>query len=148
MGLGEVPRPRVEKPRIADRRPSRRALQQRPERQTNEGLLQSKPDGRADCRVGDGKVARLQHAEGDDWILVAEFPEDGSAKAEDGRLTNHPTTIEVSSFLENLTDGLKFAAEKKKLAVEFVLGAPNNVIDASGGNVRRIACGITILTKL
>lgn len=58
-----------------------------------------------------------------------------SAKAEDGRLTNHPTTIEVSSFLETLTDGLKFAAEKKKLAVEFVLGAPNNVIDASGGNV-------------
>ena len=58
-----------------------------------------------------------------------------SAKAEDGRLTNHPTVVEVSSFLETLTDGLKFAAQKKNLAVEFVLGAPNSVIDASGGNV-------------
>lgn len=58
-----------------------------------------------------------------------------SAKAEDGRLTNHPAVVEVSSMLETLTDGLKFAAQKKTLAVEFVLGAPNSVIDASGGNV-------------
>ncbi|CAN5394149.1 hypothetical protein BH09PAT4_BH09PAT4_09440 [soil metagenome] len=58
-----------------------------------------------------------------------------SAKAEDGRLTNHPVVVELSSFLESLTDGLKFAAQKKSLAVEFVLGAPNSVIDASGGNV-------------
>jgi two-component system, OmpR family, sensor histidine kinase VicK len=58
-----------------------------------------------------------------------------SAKAEDGRLTNHPTVVEVSELLESLTDGLKFAAQKKSLAVEFVLGAPGQVIDASGGNV-------------
>ena len=58
-----------------------------------------------------------------------------SAKAEDGRLTNHPVVVEVSSMLESLTDGLKFAAQKKALSVEFVLGAPNSVIDASGGNV-------------
>jgi PAS domain S-box-containing protein len=58
-----------------------------------------------------------------------------SAKAEDGRLTNHPTVVEVSSMLETLTDGLKFAAQKKNLVVEFVLGAPGQVIDASGGNV-------------
>jgi two-component system, OmpR family, sensor histidine kinase VicK len=58
-----------------------------------------------------------------------------SAKAEDGRLTNHPIVVEVSSMLESLTDGLKFAAQKKSLSVEFVLGAPNSVIDASGGNV-------------
>jgi len=58
-----------------------------------------------------------------------------SAKAEDGRLTNHPTAVEVGSMLETLTDGLKFAAQKKSLAIEFVLGAPNSVIDASGGNV-------------
>lgn len=58
-----------------------------------------------------------------------------SAKAEDGRLTNHPVVVEVSNMLETLTDGLKFAAQKKGLAVEFVLGAPNSVIDASGGNV-------------
>jgi two-component system, OmpR family, sensor histidine kinase VicK len=58
-----------------------------------------------------------------------------SAKAEDGRLTNHPSVLEVGAMLESLTDGLKFAAQKKNLAVEFVLGAPNSVIDASGGNV-------------
>lgn len=58
-----------------------------------------------------------------------------SAKAEDGRLTNHPSVIEVSAFLETLTDGLKFAAQKKSLAVEFVLGAPGQIIDASGSNV-------------
>ncbi len=58
-----------------------------------------------------------------------------SAKAEDGRLTNHPTVVEVSQFLETLTDGLKFAAQKKNLSVEFVLGAPGQVIDASGSNV-------------
>jgi PAS domain S-box-containing protein len=58
-----------------------------------------------------------------------------SAKAEDGRLTNHPVVVELSGMLESLTDGLKFAAQKKALSVEFVLGAPNSVIDASGGNV-------------
>lgn len=58
-----------------------------------------------------------------------------SAKAEDGRLTNHPVVVEVSSMLENLTDGLKFAAQKRGLTVEFVLGAPGQIIDASGGNV-------------
>jgi len=58
-----------------------------------------------------------------------------SAKAEDGRLTNHPSVVEVSAMLESLTDGLKFAAQKKSLSVDFVLGAPNSVIDASGGNV-------------
>lgn len=58
-----------------------------------------------------------------------------SAKAEDGRLTNHPNVVELSAFLESLTDGLKFAAQKKALAVEFVLGAPGQVIDASGGGV-------------
>lgn len=58
-----------------------------------------------------------------------------SAKAEDGRLTNHPTVVELSAMAESLTDGLKFAAQKKGLGVEFVLGAPGDVIDASGGSV-------------
>jgi len=58
-----------------------------------------------------------------------------SAKAEDGRLMNHPGVVEMGELVETLTDGLKFAAEKKKLTVEFVLGAPTSFIDASGGNV-------------
>jgi PAS domain S-box-containing protein len=53
-----------------------------------------------------------------------------SAKAEDGRLSNHPTAVEMGSYLEQLTEDLKFAAEKRGLFSEFTLGA-NNLIDAS-----------------
>jgi two-component system, OmpR family, sensor histidine kinase VicK len=56
-----------------------------------------------------------------------------SAKAEDGRLSNHPSVVEMGSFLEQLTEDLKFAAEKKGLFAEFTLGA-SNVIDASAGS--------------
>ncbi len=53
-----------------------------------------------------------------------------SAKAEDGRLTSHPVVVEIGEFLEQLTDDLKFAADKKGLAVEFTLGN-NQTIDAT-----------------
>jgi PAS domain S-box-containing protein len=53
-----------------------------------------------------------------------------SSKAEDGRLSNHPVVVEMGSFLQQLTDGLKFTAEKKGLLTEFRLGT-SNVIDAS-----------------
>lgn len=56
-----------------------------------------------------------------------------SAKAEDGRLSSHPSIIEMSSYLEKLADDLKFAAEKKGLFTEFILGA-SDVIDASAGS--------------
>jgi signal transduction histidine kinase len=46
-----------------------------------------------------------------------------SSKAEDGRLVSHPGVVEMASFLEQLTDSLKFAAEKKGLLVDFVIGA-------------------------
>lgn len=58
-----------------------------------------------------------------------------SAKAEDGRLSNHPTAVEMGQFLETLTDGLKFAAQKKQLGIEFVLGAADSIIDASSTSV-------------
>lgn len=58
-----------------------------------------------------------------------------SAKAEDGRLTNHPTVVEMSYFLESLTDALKFSAQKKGLGIEFVLGAADSIIDASSTSV-------------
>ena len=45
-----------------------------------------------------------------------------SAKAEDGRLTNHPKVIEIGAFLKQLTEELKFAAEKKGLKMEFIVG--------------------------
>jgi signal transduction histidine kinase len=60
-----------------------------------------------------------------------------SAKAEDGRLSNHPTVVEMGSYLEQLTEDLKFAAEKRGLFTEFTLGA-NNIIDASGGGGEKV----------
>ncbi|HVX24511.1 MAG TPA: ATP-binding protein [Candidatus Saccharimonadales bacterium] len=49
-----------------------------------------------------------------------------SAKAEDGRLVSHPGVIEIGSYLEQVTSDLRFAAEKKGLAVDFSVG--NNSI--------------------
>jgi PAS domain S-box-containing protein len=56
-----------------------------------------------------------------------------SAKAEDGRLTNHPSVVEMGAFLEQLVDGLRFAAQKKGLAAEFVVGS-GEAIDATAGS--------------
>ncbi len=53
-----------------------------------------------------------------------------SAKAEDGRLTSHPTVVELGGFLEKLAEDLRFSAEKKGLSTEFVVGA-SDVINAS-----------------
>lgn len=55
-----------------------------------------------------------------------------SAKAEDGRLSSKPSVIEMSSYLEQTAQDLKFSAEKKGLFTEFILGA-SDVIDASNG---------------
>ena len=53
-----------------------------------------------------------------------------SSKAEDGRLSNHPQVVEMGAFMQQLTDDLKFAAEKKGLFAEFVIGA-TDTIDAT-----------------
>jgi PAS domain S-box-containing protein len=53
-----------------------------------------------------------------------------SAKAEDGRLTNHPEVVEMGGFMEQLTSDLHFSAQKKNLAMDFMIGN-NSVIDAS-----------------
>jgi PAS domain S-box-containing protein len=60
-----------------------------------------------------------------------------SAKAEDGRLSNHPSVIEIGSFAEQITEDLRFTAEKKGLSVDFVTGA-NQVIDASTGADKKV----------
>jgi signal transduction histidine kinase len=56
-----------------------------------------------------------------------------SAKAEDGRLSNHPDVLELSAFLQQLTEDLRFAAVKKGLLTEFLVGS-SNLIDASSGD--------------
>ncbi len=53
-----------------------------------------------------------------------------SAKAEDGRLSNHPAVIEMGGFAEQLAEDLRFGAQKKGLATEFLVGA-NEAIDAT-----------------
>ncbi|MCL4357382.1 ATP-binding protein [Patescibacteria group bacterium] len=55
-----------------------------------------------------------------------------SAKAEDGRLTSHPVLIELGSYIEQLTNDLRFATDKKGLALEFSVGSADT-IDATGG---------------
>ena len=57
-----------------------------------------------------------------------------SARAEDGRLSNHPTAVEMGKYLDQLTGDLRFAAEKKNLAIEFVVGTSSGTIDARDGN--------------
>lgn len=58
-----------------------------------------------------------------------------SAKAEDGRLANHPVVVELGQFLTDVTDALKFTAQAKGLGIEFVLGASDTIIDASDTSV-------------
>jgi PAS domain S-box-containing protein len=43
-----------------------------------------------------------------------------SARAEDGRLTSHPTVVELGDFVEKLTGDLRLVAEQKGLFVEFI----------------------------
>lgn len=62
-----------------------------------------------------------------------------SAKAEDGRLSSHPVVVEMGEFLEQLTQDLRFAAEKKGLKVEFVTGTmdaeSSGIVDARGKSI-------------
>lgn len=55
-----------------------------------------------------------------------------SAKAEDGRLSNHPSVIEMGSFIEKVTEDLRFSAEKKGLHMQFVMGAADQPVNAEG----------------
>lgn len=56
-----------------------------------------------------------------------------SAKAEDGRLVSNPVVIDMADFIEQLTDGLRFSAEKKGLLMEFVIGSASEQAANVGG---------------
>jgi PAS domain S-box-containing protein len=61
-----------------------------------------------------------------------------SAKAEDGRLSSHPSVVEMGAFLEQLIEDLKFGAQKKSLAVEFAVGSSDSIDarpEAAGGRM-------------
>lgn len=53
-----------------------------------------------------------------------------SAKAEDGRLTSHPTVLELGEFMEKLSNDLKLVANKSSLEVEF-RGSSDTSINAT-----------------
>lgn len=62
-----------------------------------------------------------------------------SAKAEDGRLTSHPSVVELGQFLEQLASDLRLVAEKKGLAMEFTDSSTStiNATKEGGGRVVR-----------
>ncbi len=63
-----------------------------------------------------------------------------SAKAEDGRLQNHPTVVEMGDFLQQLTEDVRFTAEKKNLLLNYMIGASDgDVVDAGNeSNVKLV----------
>jgi signal transduction histidine kinase len=63
-----------------------------------------------------------------------------SAKAEDGRLSNHPQVVEFGNFLEQLVEDLRFGADRKHLALEYMMGSQgsNHSIDASTEGGQRV----------
>jgi PAS domain S-box-containing protein len=60
-----------------------------------------------------------------------------SAKAEDGRLSSHPVVLELGDYLEHLVEDLRFAAQKKGLDMEFILGT-NSVGGSSDATQKMI----------
>lgn len=60
-----------------------------------------------------------------------------SAKAEDGRLSSHPTVVNMSVFLQQLTEDLRFGAEKKGLLMEYVVGNTGATING-GENAPKV----------
>ncbi len=62
-----------------------------------------------------------------------------SAKADDGRLQNHPIVIEMGGFLHQLTEDMRFTAEKKGLGLEYVIGASSgNPVDNAGAGSLKV----------
>lgn len=59
-----------------------------------------------------------------------------SAKAEDGRLVSHPVVVEMGEYLEQVTDALRFSAEKKGLFMEYIIGTSAKEDTLTGKVVR------------
>lgn len=54
-----------------------------------------------------------------------------SAKAEDGRLSNHPGVIEMGEFMGHLVEDLRFTAQKKGLLMEYIIGTGSGEHDTT-----------------
>ncbi len=60
-----------------------------------------------------------------------------SAKAEDGRLANNPVVVELGSYIEELAETFRFAADKKGLLTDFIFGGAGPTSNPNGGRVVR-----------
>ncbi len=58
-----------------------------------------------------------------------------SAKAEDGRLQNHPIVVEMGEYIEQLSQDLRFSAEKKGLGMEYLIGAEGSATNSGRGEM-------------
>ncbi|HSX17098.1 MAG TPA: ATP-binding protein [Patescibacteria group bacterium] len=70
-----------------------------------------------------------------------------SAKAEDGRLSNHPSVIEMGSYLQQLVEDLRFSAQKKGLGAEFVVGT-GEAIDATNPEAASTTSSLKVIKPL
>lgn len=61
-----------------------------------------------------------------------------AAKSEDGRLINHPTVVEMGSYLQEIVDGMRFTAEKKGLLLDFLLGSDGGQLVGGNGTHERV----------
>lgn len=56
-----------------------------------------------------------------------------SAKAEDGRLQNHPTVVEMGAYLQTMAEDIRFVAEKKGLVLDYLIGSSGGPTVSVGG---------------
>lgn len=61
-----------------------------------------------------------------------------AAKTEDGRITNHPTAVEMGKFLQEIVDDARFSAAKKNLLVEYVIGGGSETVKNPNGSGLRV----------
>ncbi len=57
-----------------------------------------------------------------------------SAKAEDGRLVNHPVVVEMGTYLDALAESLRFSAEKKGLLMDYTVGTSSQSGQTTAGS--------------
>lgn len=62
-----------------------------------------------------------------------------SAKAEDGRLQNYPSVVEMGEFLQKLSEDVRFVAEKKGLILDYLIGSSGGpTVDITGSGTQKI----------
>jgi PAS domain S-box-containing protein len=61
-----------------------------------------------------------------------------AAKTEDGRLTNHPTAVEMGQYLQEIVEDVRFTAEKKNMLVDYMIGATNTSVQTGSAAGQKV----------